>query len=594
MMRMTAAAAVVAMAAAHTRDTYHADEFVYRGRAPAKAKMTFSAALPGRNVEKLDAILADIADPKSPNYGKWLSQAEVNAMTAPAAGVRAEVHEWLARYGASCVDRPTSLRCTAPAAAVERMFNTEVSEFSHTARNGKTLFRVHPDQHLHFPAHLTDKLLFVTNVFDFPTQRMRLGTGIKAHGPAADAAGRALQTDYFVTLESLWSLYGTNAVKGSAASTTGPAEFQADQAITPKDQKAFATNNGVPDWNITTKVGSFSGSDTEATLDEEYIGSVGIGNTQWYWTEADWMYEWTEALKAATSLPAVFSVSWGWYEGDQCTVDPGQGPCTNPKGSYAYVAAVNAGFQAATARGVTILVASGDSGAHGRTDPSCSSPITRPDYPAASPYILSVGATQLSNGQPIANPVTPVCKNQAAGGQCAASGTEIVSSTATGSLIVSGGGFSNVAPQPSWQTAAVAAYLASGATTPGAGNFNQTSRGYPDVAAIGHNVVIYQGGPEAVDGTSCAAPIFGAIIGLANAARLAAGKAVLGFANPGIYQVAASTPAAFNDITVGDNKCTEDGCAAGCTGYSATKGWDPTTGWGTPKTSALVTALAAL
>jgi hypothetical protein len=31
----------------------------------------------------------------------------------------------------------------------------------------------------------------------------------------------------------------------------------------------------------------------------------------------------------------------------------------------------------------------------------------------------------------------------------------------------------------------------------------------------------------------------------------------------------------FHDITVGDNKCTEDGCGLGnCQGYECTQGWD--------------------
>ena len=44
-------------------------------------------------------------------------------------------------------------------------------------------------------------------------------------------------------------------------------------------------------------------------------------------------------------------------------------------------------------------------------------------------------------------------------------------------------------------------------------------------------MLIWESGPFAVDGTSCSAPIFGGVIGLVNAARLAAGKAVLGYAN---------------------------------------------------------------
>jgi len=205
-----------------------------------------------------------------------------------------------------------------------------------------------------------------------------------------------------------------------------------------------------------------------------------------------------------------------------------------------------------------------------------------------------VGATQILNGKAPATPKSPYCKKPSQG-DCAASGDEVVASPATGALIASGGGFSNVAAQPTWQADAVKAYLASGALLPPAADFNSTSRGYPDVSALGHNVLIYQGGqPLPVDGTSCSAPMWGGVIGLANAARLAAGKKQLGFVNPAIYQVAASTPAAFIDITSGDNTCTEDGCTPGCTGFGATKGWDATTGFGSPVVPTLVAALAAL
>lgn len=115
------------------------------------------------------------------------------------------------------------------------------------------------------------------------------------------------------------------------------------------------------------------------------------------------------------------------------------------------------------------------------------------------------------------------------------------------------------------------------------------------MAALGHNVVIFQqGSDEPVDGTSCSAPMWGGVLGMANAARLAAGKPVLGFVNPAIYQVAASTPAAFTDVTTGDNTCTEDGCTPGCTGFGAVAGWDATTGFGTPIVPTLIKALAAL
>jgi len=306
------------------------------------------------------------------------------------------------------------------------------------------------------------------------------------------------------------------------------------------------------------------------------------------------MYDCTQTLLTtpANQRPDVFSISWGWSEADQCTIDP-EGPCkTNPKNSHGYVAAVNKNFATVTATGVSFLISSGDAGAHGRTDPSCSTPKTRPDWPTAADYITAVGATQIQNGA--SNGATsPFCTKPPAGlPGCATGGTEIVASTATGALIVSGGGFSNVAPQSPWQATAIKGYLASGAKLPPTGDFNATGRGYPDVSAIGHNVVIWLSGqPLPVDGTSCSAPMWGGIIGLANSARVTAGKKVLGFLNQALYGLDASV---WHDITVGNNDCTEDGCAAGCTGYEAAKGWDAATGFGSPDVTALIKALAAL
>lgn len=44
---------------------------------------------------------------------------------------------------------------------------------------------------------------------------------------------------------------------------------------------------------------------------------------------------------------------------------------------------------------------------------------------------------------------------------------------------------------------------------------------YSPAVQLGHNVLIYQDGQSLpVDGTSCSAPMWGGVIGLANAARL--------------------------------------------------------------------------
>lgn len=126
------------------------------------------------------------------------------------------------------------------------------------------------------------------------------------------------------------------------------------------------------------------------------------------------------------------------------------------QGSYKFVSVVNQLFAGITARGITLVGASGDSGSHGRTDPSCTHKVLRPDWPAVSPYVLSVGATELQNSV-TGTTKTPICQSQL---QCATGGYEVVASNEPGYLAFfsSGGGFSNVAPMPSWQQTVVRKY----------------------------------------------------------------------------------------------------------------------------------------
>ena len=180
---------------------------------------------------------------------------------------------------------------------------------------------------------------------------------------------------------------------------------------------------------------------------------------------------------------------------------------------------------------------------------------------------------------PLANP-PPICATAKL--QCVSSGTEQAVSIGI-SRFTSGGGFSDIAPQPDYQKAAVSAYLKSNIVLPPVGYFNASGRGTPDVAAIGHNLLIVDGGQsEPVGGTSASSPIFAAIVALLNAASINKSGKPLGFLNPLLYKMAVDVPAAFHDVTIGDNKCTEQSCSASCQGYVAAAGWDAVTGLGTP------------
>lgn len=110
----------------------------------------------------------------------------------------------------------------------------------------------------------------------------------------------------------------------------------------------------------------------------------------------------------------------------------------------------------------------------------------------------------------------------------------------------SGGGFSNIYAIPSYQSSAVSGYLKNyppsykayqtvNATNIGAGNgiYNSAGRAYPDVSAVGDNVVIFSGGQEGlIGGTSASSPCFAAILTRINEERIAVGKGTIGFVNP--------------------------------------------------------------
>lgn len=123
--------------------------------------------------------------------------------------------------------------------------------------------------------------------------------------------------------------------------------------------------------------------------------------------------------------------------------------------------------------------------------------------------------------------------------------------------------------------------------------FNATGRGFPDVSAVGWEFQYVNNGVVGhVGGTSASSPTFAAVLSVLNSARLAAGKSTLGWVNPFLYKAAAASAVAFHDVVEGNNAC-GPGCAgcAGqytCTGFNATKGWDPMTGVGTPNYKELV------
>ena len=151
-------------------------------------------------------------------------------------------------------------------------------------------------------------------------------------------------------------------------------------------------------------------------------------------------------------------------------------------------------------------------------------------------------------------------------------------------LWTTGGGFSSTAPRPWYQEEAVAKYLAGvpASEMPTPGTWNSSARAYPDVSAIGHNLMCVAGGyVNPVDGTRAATPIFAGILTRLNQARISRGLPAVGFANPLLYKAAVAAPESFYDIVgPANNHCGYLTCCPKGFGYEVTPGYDAVTGLG--------------
>ncbi|HET8978177.1 MAG TPA: protease pro-enzyme activation domain-containing protein [Solirubrobacteraceae bacterium] len=272
----------------------------------------------------------------------------------------------------------------------------------------------------------------------------------------------------------------------------------------------------------------------------------------------------------------VVTVSWG-----ECEPTVGQ----------AAAIAENTLFEQAAVQGQSIVAADGDSGAQD-CDTGTGVPDTQVavDDPASQPYVTAVGGTTLRALGP--RPSESAWNS---------GGTTLPPTVQPGA---SGGGVSSFWPMPAAQLDASSALGVRAASAGGAacGNTGGYCREVPDVAAdadptTGY-LVYWNGNGEIADqprgwqgigGTSAAAPLWAALVALADGSSACGGSSV-GFANPALYRTAGAAYAAgFNDVTSGNNDFT--GTNSGQ--YVAKPGYDPVTGLGTPNAAALVPALCA-
>jgi subtilase family serine protease len=122
------------------------------GKPDAASRVNFEVALPLRNSEQLDQLLAALHDPANPQYHHWLTPAQFASRFGPEKATIDSVAAALTARGFSVQTHTRSLHVTGPAALVESTLGTHL-QLAHTDTNARGT-RIVSDSALSLPSEL--------------------------------------------------------------------------------------------------------------------------------------------------------------------------------------------------------------------------------------------------------------------------------------------------------------------------------------------------------------------------------------------------------------------------------------------------------
>jgi len=523
----------------HVRNVVVTGDATPVGRLPQGQVLQLDLVLPLRNEAGLKSFLADVYNPKSPNYRHFLTPQQFTARFGPTVQQYNEVLRFAGYYGLKVVGGSRDgmdVQVKGTVASIEAAFHVNIVNYRHPVEN-----RIFYSADREPTPNLSFSLWHVSGLDNYSIPKPRLETrsdfaakhGIDARDAVRHATTGSGPSASFLGSDMRAAYYGNGSLTG-AGQNVGLLEYYGTDLA---DLNTYYSNahqtNSVPVTLLSTDGTSTSCTyprcdDTEQTLDmTQALGMApGLSSLTVYIGSTD-----TAIISAMTThspLPTTIGCSWGWTPADPSTLDP-----------Y---------FQKMAAQGQNFFAASGDSSTWTASGSSAA-------WPADDANVVSVGGTDLTT--------------QSAAGPWA-------SETA---WVDSGGGISpDGIAIPSWQKLSGVINSSNRGST--------TLRNGPDVSANA-NFTFYVCADQTsctannYGGTSFAAPMWAGYIALVNQQLAANGQGTIGFLNPTIYQqnVGSQYAADFHDITSGTSGS-----------YSAVTGYDLVTGWGSPN-SGLIAAL---
>ena len=341
-----------------------------------------------KNMDELTRILYDVSDPVSVNYGQHITREKVVTLTSnPVA--RDAVMAYLTSIGAHTMSATPGgeyITASAPISLWERVLDTEFFLFHKLQRNGKVTVVIRADKYS-VPRELDEHLESVLNTIQMPLNplgKLPVKMKKKMHSAAYDYATS-------ITPSKIKSFYKVGQSIGSSSSTQG-IFATIEQNFSPADLVSFFDSVGMPNQLIARSIGNHtsdavclkdSSMCSEANLDVQYIMGISPVSPTWFMYTELRFSSWLILVASYKDPPLVLSISYGAEE---------------PAMSSGEVTAFNTQAIKLGAMGISIVVASGDDGAISRRVrlSGTSACGYSPFFPASSPYVLSVGATSVS------------------------------------------------------------------------------------------------------------------------------------------------------------------------------------------------------
>ncbi len=528
----------------HVRDVTINGQAKMLGHLPATQILQLDVVLPLRDEAGLDALVADLSSVRMPNHRHFLTPSEFTEKFGPTQKDYDAVVQYVQRHGLVVVGGSRDgmeVQVKGPVSAIETAFHVNMLAYQHPTEN-RVFFA--PDREP--TTDLPFALWHISGLDNYSIPRPKYVSKndyAKAHGISPDAVVTHATTgsgpqNSFLGSDMRAAYYGGTKLTG-AGQNLGLLEYVGTDLA---DLYTYYKNVGqtlkVPITLLSvdgTRTGCLAKDrcdDTEQTLDmTQALGMApGLASLTVYIGSTD-----TAMIAAMTThnpLPTTIGCSWGWLPPDGSTLNP-----------Y---------FKKMLVQGQNFLVASGDDSTWTKTG-------NGEAWPADDSWIVSVGGTDLFTAGP--------------GGPW----------KAEAAWVYSGGG-------PSPDNVVIPPYqLIDGVIN--SSNMGSTMwRNGPDVAANA-NFTFYVCADQTActanlyGGTSFAAPMWAGFLALVNQQLAEDGFTTLGFINPYMYTIAPLVPddAYFHDIARGTSGS-----------YSAVRGYDLVTGWGSPKGQTTINALAGV